>query len=286
MPPPSSRWATPLSRPSRRRRLSSSAASCDSRLERTSASSAAERLRAGPLGSPDPACPALSAPAPAAAAPERVGFLGLAARSSPPASAASSIGSFPKSPPSHLPPPPASRVGEAAAEARRWLLAGLSCLSSPSARVMSELGRVEAPVVGEDISCARSSACSSPAASGRVWGLRLVGAARTDAWRVCGCWDCWGGAASGSGAEPLPTSRGGRGGPLPGPSELSSAIGASVGGVRVRGAAGGARVGVDEARRATATCLSCAAACGSCQGWMAGEAGRSARQRARAGHAL
>jgi hypothetical protein len=81
------------------------------------------------------------------------------------------MGSFPKSSPSHLMPTPASRAGEAAAEARRWLLVGLSCLSSPSARAMSELGRVEAPIAGGDGSSAFSSACSSPAASGRVWGL-------------------------------------------------------------------------------------------------------------------
>ena len=73
---------------------------------------------------------------------------------------------------------------------------------------------------------------------------------------------------------------------MAGPSVLSSAIGASVGGVRVGGAAKGARVSDGEARRATAACLSCAVACGSCQGWMVGEAGQSARQRARAGHAL
>ena len=85
-----------------------------------------------------------------------------------------------------------------------------------------------------------------------------------------------------AGAVGLGAVGGGREGPLPGPSVLSSAIGASVGGMRASGAAGGAREGVDEARRGTTTCLSCAVACGSCQG-MVREAGRSAQKRARAG---
>ena len=72
---------------------------------------------------------------------------------------------------------------------------------------------------------------------------------------------------------------------MPSPSVFSSTVDESVDGVRVGvvevrvgSTAGGVRVGVVEvrvgvveARRATATCLSCAAACGSCPGRLGGE---------------
>ena len=191
------------------------------------------------------------------------------------------MGSFPKSPP--LPP------GAGAGVARQRGCRGGPPLALGRALRLEQSERARHVRHGARRGTDRRRGCLQrvlqPGGLGPCGGLIAGRRASLDARRVCGCWECWGEAASGSGTAPLPRSSGGgrEGGPLSGPSVLSSAIGASVGGMRASGAAGGARVGVDEPRRGTTTCLSCAVACGSCRG-MVREAGRSAQKRARAGH--